>query len=724
VHHIERQRVTVPIQDPIASYSGNGVATLFTVPFRILDAADLFVLLNGSLTTAYTVSGLGDDEASVTMSTPPAVGDTLILYREVALERLDDYQFNGDLRAVTVNADFDRIWMALQDIGDTASRAVHYPVTEFGIDGTLPGATDRASKIFGFDSNGFQTFLPVPASVGAGDLKNESWTDGVGFTAGTSTSVTLSRSYTNKANLGTVVMAGIAQDPASYSLVGTTLTFDAVIPLGITRIWCVGGTTVSLAAPSDGSVDDSKVAANAGIKASKISFDGGALDVYFKTKSTRVVTSIAGLKALSKTTYNFAIVAGYYASGDGGGGFYALDTADTTSADNRGTIIVADDGGRWKLSQTHPVSILQFGGKNDGVTDNTAALNAALAAATQYVGRVTICFPPGKYIFNSTITYTFPNAGANISIYGAGSDITELCWPTASIGLRINYLGAFNGTQIRDLSFTCGTVNTATALFLNQTAGSIPNPALSNMNSLTNVTFRGSDGYAVNNVWAFGMDVFAVSCINIINSQFIGNSTAAAGVGVRLKGSDVNLQGVAANFVNCLFTVNNIGIDYDQWYEGVAVSQCNFTGGQIGIEVPGTVGGQDELTITGCQINCAIAGVQTNEPMNALQVVGNLIISQGANSIGLNLIYYSAGTIMGNTFGGGSAAPGQVGITFGTQAGTNGCVVTGNNFVTLGTAILCLPASTKVNVQSNSYAGNTNNVNNGGTGNTIGGGSQ
>lgn len=93
----------------------------------------------------------------------------------------------------------------------------------------------------------------------------------------------------------------------------------------------------------------------------------------------RVVTTIAALRALIKTGAGRAFVLGYYAAGDGGGGQYYYDSSDTTSVDNGGTIIVASDGARWKLSNQGTVSFRQFGAKFDDATDDTNAINNAIA---------------------------------------------------------------------------------------------------------------------------------------------------------------------------------------------------------------------------------------------------------------------------------------------------------------------------------------------------------
>lgn len=109
-----------------------------------------------------------------------------------------------------------------------------------------------------------------------------------------------------------------------------------------------------------------------------IEFDGNTLTEIFSLRLNRVVDSIAQLRALSKLLYGRVAVTGYYGPHDGGGGNYQLDTNDTTSLDNGGTVIVANDGGRWKLQTSAPVSLKQYGAKIDGTTKDTAAVTSAL----------------------------------------------------------------------------------------------------------------------------------------------------------------------------------------------------------------------------------------------------------------------------------------------------------------------------------------------------------
>lgn len=101
--------------------------------------------------------------------------------------------------------------------------------------------------------------------------------------------------------------------------------------------------------------------------------------------ASRVVNTITALKALPKTGSQSAFVLGYYASGDGGGGPYYYDSTDITSADNGGTIIVATDGGRWKLAINRIIDARQFGIRFNGNQAHAATNQAQLQVAVDWM---------------------------------------------------------------------------------------------------------------------------------------------------------------------------------------------------------------------------------------------------------------------------------------------------------------------------------------------------
>ncbi|KAF7964056.1 hypothetical protein AWV80_02740 [Cupriavidus sp. UYMU48A] len=146
-----------------------------------------------------------------------------------------------------------------------------------------------------------------------------------------------------------------------------------------------------------------------------------------------MVDSVAALRALSKAAYARAFVTGYRAAGDGGGGSYWYDPSDTTSVDNGGTIIVATDGGRWKLLSLHYVTLKTFGAYGDADTgsphDDTAACQAALTWAA--ASGVTLRATAGSYAISSAITVNtttggnISQGGRRLSIVGDGKSNTS-----------------------------------------------------------------------------------------------------------------------------------------------------------------------------------------------------------------------------------------------------------------------------------------------------------
>lgn len=157
-----------------------------------------------------------------------------------------------------------------------------------------------------------------------------------------------------------------------------------------------------------------------GLSSSSITLPGGTtLASYFQNNVNIVVGSIAALRLVLKANNAVAFVTGYYNPHDGGGGNYQLDPTDLTSNDNGGSIIVAGDGGRWKLSFYDSLSVKQFGAKVDGATDDTAAANAAdLVAST---AKVKLTLPAGTMMANGAVGITrngcsWVGGGSSISI--------------------------------------------------------------------------------------------------------------------------------------------------------------------------------------------------------------------------------------------------------------------------------------------------------------------
>lgn len=81
---------------------------------------------------------------------------------------------------------------------------------------------------------------------------------GVGFTAGSSTTVTLTADPGSENSL-IVTFDGITQHRDTYSVSGTTVTFDAAIATGVSKVEATYTTTIPATTPADGSVTQAKL---------------------------------------------------------------------------------------------------------------------------------------------------------------------------------------------------------------------------------------------------------------------------------------------------------------------------------------------------------------------------------------------------------------------------------------------------------------------------------
>lgn len=161
-------------QTPIGSQIANGATTVFPFGFLVVQATDLVVKVidtSGSPTTKalgvdYTVAGLGlEAGGAVTFLAAPANGSRVVIYRDSQLARATDYQTQGDFPASTVNLDFDRIWLALQEIfsgGKGSPTSVRAPNGE--VLSEMPPGASRAGLLLGFDGSG----NPIAVVAGAG----------------------------------------------------------------------------------------------------------------------------------------------------------------------------------------------------------------------------------------------------------------------------------------------------------------------------------------------------------------------------------------------------------------------------------------------------------------------------------------------------------------------------------------------------------------------------
>jgi hypothetical protein len=141
----------------------------------------------------------------------------------------------------------------------------------------------------------------------------------------------------------------------------------------------------------------------------------------------RSVVNVAELRTLSRQELvglKGLELQGYYAAGDGGGGMLYVDPADTTSADDGGSVFVVN-GVRIKRPGTS-CDVRQFGAKADGTTDDQPAFQAAVNWIRAGDFRPPLRVPAGNYRLGSFVDVTSTVSARRVSVIGDGSRITRL----------------------------------------------------------------------------------------------------------------------------------------------------------------------------------------------------------------------------------------------------------------------------------------------------------
>lgn len=374
--------MTVSSQDSDVTYEA-GPATVFSLPFRFFNNSEIFASLvdiaTGDLAALtygidYTLSGAGEPEvdgnavSQLYLSQPIPGGKRLYVERTLPEEQQADIINQGKFFPEIHENVFDRLVMLIQQVSRGLSNTI-----------------SRSPIGLWWDALGWR-IRNVGDPIDSGDAVNlESMqqyvTDQISGAGG---AVPATIYFTPDGVTTTFSLPGITiGDPAAY-----TVTLDGIDqrPGLDYNIDLPGQSIVFTTAPPSNPTGTPII--------------GMVRVLGFTRQIARgvvYVNNVAALRLLLKTQeQQFAETGGYYARGDGGDGRYWLDLADTTSADNGGTIIVANDGGRWKLLTL--ATPKRFGARADsnlagGGTDDTAAINAFIASYGN--GRKHLEFDPG-----------------------------------------------------------------------------------------------------------------------------------------------------------------------------------------------------------------------------------------------------------------------------------------------------------------------------------------
>jgi hypothetical protein len=544
-------------------YTATSGQTVFPYTFELFDKDDVAVLQNGTLLsegTNYTVSGVGNNSGgNITLVVGATAGDVLTIYRDMAYQRLTDYQNSGDFLAQEVNDDFDRLWLAVQQNEQGTDRAIVKPITDASsIDMTLPSAADRANSYLTFDATG------APSVVAAGDPSAPDAITRQDFTGDGSTVIYTLASAPGAAGAGVMIFIdGIQQDKDSYTITGTTLTFSEAPPLNSNI------NLVQLKATSIGEADSASV-------------------TYIPAGTGAVQTSVQS-----------------------------------------------------KLRET--VSVRDFGAVGDGVTDDTAAIQAALDS-----GLKNIIFPAATYKINSAVNIpqtdnlTLDLMGSTIEINGGYSAFQYVDAGSTSINITSNDIvrgrNYFICNSSSDASnFSAGDLILikTTTLWYQDDRGSTYKGELQLVERVSGSTvFIQGEMY---DVYDTATDTISVQKLNSINNFCLKNGTIYNNRTSAQNGG-LNLYSLINPIIDNLVIDNHsiIGLQLKQCYSGIVqnckITRSNDAGTGYGIELSNCTNTKVYMSyFNNCRRGVDLSGIY---PSHVCEVIGNTAEGSGVDTTG------------------------------------------------------------------------------------------
>ncbi|HEY1097041.1 MAG TPA: glycosyl hydrolase family 28-related protein [Alphaproteobacteria bacterium] len=274
---------------PRITYVGNGSQTVFPFPFPIFSDSDLIVTLDHAVqSSGFTLSGAGQSNGgSITFATAPANNVVIMLERRLPLQRISDFLEGGEFSANALNNELDYLAGSIQQLASDLLPMLHVEPSEDNFNTVLPGKTQRANKVLGFDSDGQMAMMDTESTYSVPN-----------FTAiGTGT---VTRTLTDKARESVsikdfgAVGDGIADD--TNAIITALAAHSCVyVPAGTYRVTQTIGITDSKLLYGDGKASV--------IKANSNAFDTMALIGSYSTiRDLTIDSGDSGLRLYGKTS--------------------------------------------------------------------------------------------------------------------------------------------------------------------------------------------------------------------------------------------------------------------------------------------------------------------------------------------------------------------------------------------------------------------------------------
>ncbi|MGQ7249049.1 glycosyl hydrolase family 28-related protein [Halomonas sp. V046] len=267
------------------------------------------------------------------------------------------------------------------------------------------------------------------------------------------------------------------------------------------------------------------------------------------------------------------------------------------------------------------INVKDFGASGDGVADDWAAINTAIATAT--LGQV-VFFPSGEYLCKKPLVIT-----KVVSLQGNGPLSSELVFETDGITIDSSSDTRRDAAVIRDLSFLTKAKGVYTGLTLISRGAAGPSPCKF---FLQNLKFHGHDTRATPKNWyewktAIVMDSADKSVLNAIfiygKERCSKDDYDTETVGIKaLDCTGVVFSKVDVYRVKTGYVVSGHS-EGDNWVDGVVVAA------NVGIHFKELVGPSNNFSIRGGHYACEQYGIWMEDVIHDTN--GNPSISKYSN---------------------------------------------------------------------------------------------
>lgn len=252
-----------------------------------------------------------------------------------------------------------------------------------------------------------------------------------------------------------------------------------------------------------------------------------------------------------------------------------------------------------------PINVRDYGAVGDGVTDDTAAMQAALNS-----GATSIFIPSGTYVLSSKLTYTTALTTKSFSIVGEDQVKTILKWSSASGGIEFTLPASASQltskVTVKNMSLVTTYADGGAAIKVNRTASAAvaPNNLFEDL-----YIYQEGSGY-----WTYGIHSIDASdsWFNRLYIMLFGSSSTAC---VFLDNNLTTQSVYGAYFSQCSFNgaVNCLRIRGQ--LESVYVTDSSFVGATdvIDADAVGTTFGNPHISVQTCHLNAKRTTIQLNK---------------------------------------------------------------------------------------------------------------